>query len=367
MIINRYLQRNIYLGTLGALVVLVSLSLFFIFVGELEDLGQGDYRLARAIEYVALKAPGKLVEFMPLAALLGSMLSLGALAGNSEIIAMQASGVSLPRLLASVVQAGLVLALITWLVADWIVPASETGAKRIKNRVQEETSVLNSQQGIWIKDESRVVHIGSLLPNGYARDVEIFELDAQDRLLEVLRAASAVPLDRGWELHQVERSIIGGDEIGSERLDRLVYRGNLSRDLLQVFMTEPRWMSSFDLHAYLNFLDENRLDGRVERLIYWQKLFAPLTIVIMCLLALPFVLGAQRQSNVGQRLLVGILLGLAFVVVDRLLTQLGNQFALNALLTAMLPNLVFLSVAIYLLITKQSHAVGVASRVPVKR
>ena len=123
-------------------------------------------------------------------------------------------------------------------------------------------------------------------------------------------------------------------------------------------MIEPRRMSSGDLYAYLNFLEENRLDGRVERLIFWQKILAPFTIVVMCLLAFPFVLGSQRQGTTGQRLLIGILLGLAFVVVDRLVIQMGIQFDVNALAIALIPNLAFLAIAIYLLLKKQSHGPG---------
>ena len=92
MILNRYIQRSIYLGTLGALLLLVSLSLFFVFVRELDDLGKGSYGLRQAMEFVLYSLPGNAVEFLPLAVLLGSILSLGALAANSEIIAMQASG-----------------------------------------------------------------------------------------------------------------------------------------------------------------------------------------------------------------------------------------------------------------------------------
>ena len=118
-------------------------------------------------------------------------------------------------------------------------------------------------------------------------------------------------------------------------------------------------MSSTALYAYLNFLDENRLDAHAERLVFWKKIFAPLSVVVMCLLAFPFILGSQRQSSSGQRLLIGILLGLAFVVVERLLTQIGIQFRINALLVAAFPSLLFLSAAIYLLIRKQSHGVGI--------
>ena len=70
MIINRYMMRNIHQGTLLVLMVLVSLGLFFIFVGQLEDVGRGDYSFLRVVEYVALLVPGKIVEFMPLAVLL---------------------------------------------------------------------------------------------------------------------------------------------------------------------------------------------------------------------------------------------------------------------------------------------------------
>jgi lipopolysaccharide export system permease protein len=118
-------------------------------------------------------------------------------------------------------------------------------------------------------------------------------------------------------------------------------------------------MSSRDLYAYIKFLDENRLGAEVERLIFWQKIFTPVTIVIMCLLAFPFVLGSQRQSNTGQRLLIGILLGLSFAVVDRVLTQLGVQFGINAFTVAVMPNLLFFSLAVFMLIGKSGQGAGI--------
>ncbi|MDH3218583.1 MAG: LPS export ABC transporter permease LptG [Gammaproteobacteria bacterium] len=359
MIINRYIQRNIHFGTLGALAMLVSIGLFFLFVGELDDIGQGNYGVLQALGYVALSAPARIVEFMPLAVLLGSILSLGALAGNSEIIAMQASGISLRRMLAAVLQAALVLAALSFLIADWLVPDSEAGARALKNQAQQQSTALQFSEGLWIKDESRVVHIEAVLPNGYARKIEIYQLDDNGNLVSSLRAEHAVPLGDAWELQQVEQTIISARSSSSRSFDRMIYEGNLSHKLLQVLIIEPRIMSSMNLYSYLKFLDENGLDGHVERLIFWQKMLAPATIVIMCLLGFPFVLGSQRQSNTGQRLLTGILLGLVFVVLDRLLTQLGTQLSINAFTVALLPNLIFLALAIHLLLRKQSHGAGI--------
>ena len=358
MIVNRYIQRSIFLGTLAALLVLVSLSMFFLFVRELDDLGDGNYGLLQILVYLALSTPAKLVEFMPLAVLLGSMLSLGALASNSEIIAMQASGISMPRLLGAILQAGVVLAVCSFLLADWVVPDSETSARQYRNEARDQNTALQSRKGMWIKDETRVVHIADLLPNGYARNVEIYQLDEGGSLVATLQAELAVPGEDGWELQRVRRSVFDDSMSKSSFHERLDYEGNLSPDLLQVLMIEPRQMSSMDLAAYLEFLDENHLDANVERLVFWQKLASPVTVVVMCLLAFPFVLGSQRHSSSGQRLLYGILLGLAFVVLNRLLTQIGSQFEINAPAIALLPSLLFLCLALWLLFRKQSHAVG---------
>jgi len=359
MIVNRYIQRSIHLGTLGALLLLVSLSLFFTFVRELDNLGENGYGILQLLEYLALRAPGNIIEFLPLSVLLGSMLSLGALANNSELIAMQASGVTLQRLLGAMLQAALVIAVLGFLLADWVVPDSEINARKIKNLSrQDSSSVLDSKQGLWIKDESRVIHVQDMLPNGYAREIEIFELDAAGNAQSMIRAESAEPEDGGWELHQVRQTTITAGKASSQYFDRLKYPGSLSHQLLQVLTVEPRQMSTRDLIAYLRFLDENRLEAKVERLIFWQKLFSPITIVIMCLLAFPFVMGSQRQSNTGQRLLIGILLGLCFAVVDRVLTQLGIQYGINAFVVALAPNLLFLALALYLMFGKQSLGVG---------
>ena len=358
MIVNRYIQRNIHLGTAGALLLLVSLALFFSFVRELDDLGKNGYGMRLLLEYLALSIPGKVVEFLPLAVLLGSMLSLGSMASNSEFIAMQASGITLQRMLGGVLQAALLVALVGFLLADWVLPDSEINAHKLKNQSRQQTSALDTRQGLWLKDESRVVHVAELLPNGYARDIEIYHLDAQGGLKTMIKAESAQPLDGGWELHRVSQTSLSAGETSSQYFERLIYSGNLSHELLQVLLIKPRQMSSRDLYAYIKFLDENRLDAEVERLIFWQKIFAPLTIVIMCLLAFPFVLGSQRQSNTGQRLLIGILLGLSFAVVDRVLTQLGVQFGINALAVALTPSLLFFALAVFLLVRKSGLGAG---------
>ena len=355
MIINRYILRQIHLGTLLTLLILVSLSLFFVFIAELEDLGKGYYSLLHIVEYVGLLFPGKVVEFMPLAVMLGTILSLGSLASNSEIIAMQAAGVSVVRLLVAVIQAALILALLSFLIADWVVPVSETSAKQIRSSAINDTTAIRGKKGLWIKDDNSILHIDLLMPNGVARQIEIHQLDNNGRLVSAIAAESAIPEGDNWRLQKVKKTVFGESSVKTLNFDELTYQGKISDELLGALMIEPRQMSSGDLYTYLDFLQQNNLEASVERLTFWQKIFSPLAVIVMCVLAVPFVLGSQRQGNAGQRLMMGILLGLSFVVTDRLLTQLGSHLNLIPVINALLPGLLFLSLAIYLLLQKNSR------------
>ena len=355
MIINRYMMRNIHQGSLLVLLVLVSLGLFFIFIGQLEHIGRGDYSILQVVEYVALRVPGKVVEFMPLAVLLGTILSLGSLAGNSEIIAMQAAGVSVSQLLRAMLQAAVILAVLSFILADWVVPISETSAREIRSSAINATPTLIGKKGLWVKDDNQVLYIKELLPNGVARSVEIYELDEKGGLASTITAQSAIPSSEQWMLKQVRQTIFDDQVVRTTSYDELIYTGNISYQLLEALMIEPRQMSSGDLYAYLSFLEENNLDTANEELTFWQKIISPFTVLIMCVLGLPFVLGSQRQANTGQRLMLGILLGLTYVVADKLLIQLGSQINLNPFVNAFSPSLLFLVLAVYLLIKKQSH------------
>jgi lipopolysaccharide export system permease protein len=352
---SRYLQRHVYQGSFLTLLVLVSLGLFFMFFSELDDIGRGEYRLLHAVQYMALRVPGKVVQFMPIAVLLGTILSLGTLASNSEIIAMQAAGYSVIHLLWAVLQAAFVMALLTFLIADWVVPMSETNAREIRSSAITATPAFRAKTGLWLKDENQVLYIGVLLPNGVARSIEIYQLDEKDRLISTIKADSAIPFGNQWLLKQVKQSFFSDDSIRTVEYAEKTYTGKISHRLLDVLMIEPGQMSSTDLYAYREFLRENNLDATVPDLRFWEKVIAPLTILVMCLLAVPFVLGSQRQSNTGQRLIFGILLGLGFMVADRLLIQLGSRIGISPVLNALSPTLLFLLIAVYLLYKKQSH------------
>ena len=77
-ILSQYLMRTIVASTLLVLVVLLALAGLFEFIAELDDT-QGGYQTPQVILFAALRLPNLAFEMLPVAALIGSLLGLGAL------------------------------------------------------------------------------------------------------------------------------------------------------------------------------------------------------------------------------------------------------------------------------------------------
>ncbi len=355
MILARYIVAQIIKSSLLVLITLVCLNLFFTMVQQLDDVGKGDFLWPQFIQYIALLAPGMAVFFMPMAVLLGAMLSLGSLASNSEIISMQAAGLAVKKLVLIVAQVALLFSVFSFLLDNLIVPKTESAARQLKSSSLTSRAALHSKRGLWIKDGQNIIFIRQLFPGGHAKNVEIYQLDEDNRLQMKTMAKSARVVGKAWQLQGLNKIRVTDERVMTEHVAKEKYSGQLSRQLLQSLVLDARTMSIFDVYQYMQFLKQNHLSYSAESLSFWRKIYFPLALFVMALLAVPFVLGSQRDSNTGQRLVIGIVLGLSYSMLDKLLVQAGELLHLPAMLNAFIPTLIFIVLTSFLLQRKISN------------
>ena len=77
-----------------ATVVLLPLFGFLDLLDQLDDVGQGTYRVQDAFLHTALLLPRRFIQLAPFIALLGNVIALGRLAVGSELTALRVAGVS---------------------------------------------------------------------------------------------------------------------------------------------------------------------------------------------------------------------------------------------------------------------------------
>ena len=127
-ILDRYIGRSVAISALVVLSVLLSLFTFFAFTDEVDKIGQGQYDTLEAVRYVLLTVPRLAYQLFPMVALLGSIIGLGLLASNSELTVMRAAGVSLGRIVWSVMKVGLLFVLLALVIGEGIAPSAERQA-----------------------------------------------------------------------------------------------------------------------------------------------------------------------------------------------------------------------------------------------
>ncbi len=349
-VVDGYIFRTVTITALVALLVLVGVESFFTFLAELEDLGVGDYGLPEIARYMLLTLPRRTYQLFPMALLLGGLLGMGSLAAGSELVVMRAAGFSIQRLVLAALKAGLLLGLVALALGEFLAPPAERAAQTLRAGALEQGVAIREGRGFWARDGDLYVQVRSVLPGIRLADIHIYEVDADSRVHSVIRAEGArYAADGRWVLMGVTRTELGAGGVSTERLVELNVQSVIRPALMEVLAADPEDLSMRDLARYIRYLQANGLDASSHELAYWTKALGPLSNLVMLFVAMPFVFGSQRAGGVGQRLLVGTVLGVGFFLVNRMLGNVVLLYDWAPLLGAALPSLLFLAGGAYAL------------------
>jgi len=210
------------------------------------------------------------------------------------------------------------------------------------------------------------VHISTVMPDFTLLDINIHRFEERS-LASAIHAKRATREGNEWQLEDVELTRFDQFAPTTERIDKISWqqlaRRNIvtsgekveendipslvSADVLKSLSISPESLSAQNLYDQVRYLNENQLDSKRIELAFWTKVTSPLATLVMLMLSMPFVFASQRAGGAGQKIFIGIMLGIAYVLVNKLLTQLGLANGLSPLISALLPLLVFLLIAIW--------------------
>src|SRR5574340_349367 len=111
-LLSRYIFREFLRTSLTILAGILVLFLCVTFLKEADDFIRHKASLYQITRYYLYSIPGMISQALPFSALIGTLLSLGALSRHQEITAMRAGGVSLVRIIQPVFLGGLLIAVL---------------------------------------------------------------------------------------------------------------------------------------------------------------------------------------------------------------------------------------------------------------
>lgn len=351
---NRYLlDRYIGLAALRSIVLLASglTALFSLleFVDQLHDVGQGDYRVADALIYVLLTVPGRLLRLVPVSMLLGTLFALGNMSGDSELIAMQAGGVSPRRIAASVLKIGVPIVAVLFLLAEFVIPTGQRLAQAQRMSKMSVGAKIENGNGFWVQSKGQYLNVHWVDYGNVPRDIDIYAFGDTGELQSFIHAERATVASTGtWQLSDVTRTLLTDGEAQTEHLASLGWSSFLGPDQVQLLILPPNSMPPVELYHYIHALkQQNHQVARLEQ-AFWSKVGIPLSMAAMVLVATPFVFGPPRARTGGQRLAIGAAIGIVFTLAQQIASSAGLLFGLNPAFAAILPSLLLIVATQYL-------------------
>ncbi|MBN2859745.1 MAG: LptF/LptG family permease [Sphaerochaetaceae bacterium] len=256
-LVHRYIAREFLLSFLVAF-------LFFFFIFFINQILLYAQRILlkqvpirQMLTLVALSMPQILLYTIPFSTLSGASMVIGNLSSNHEIIAMRALGISLFQMLRSVIISALVLSVITFTIADSVLPVSHLQFKRLYTDLLRTlpTMELTSYS---VNEVGDVVIVTQEVQDGYLENPVLFTtnnsgeqvfISAQSGTLELIDLQRFIYKLELWEVSilssEREAGGTGGFRYGQG--ESMIYYLDFSSQVEQVRNVSPSQMSSRDL------------------------------------------------------------------------------------------------------------------------
>lgn len=347
-ILDRYIGFAVFWSVLAVLGIIVALATLFAFVDEVGDFSD-TYGPFNALWFIICTIPRRAYEVLPMAALVGSLVGLGALAGRSELTVMRAAGVSLRQIVWAVMKPILVVMVAGILVGEYVAPATEVRAQAYRALALGGGEAQTSKYGLWHRQGREFIHINAVQPGGLLLGVTRYRFGEDDVLQMSSFARKAEYQNNQWILSDIVKTVLHdkSTEVLRSPADR--WDVALTPELLNTVIAEPSRLSASELWQYIHYLGDQELNNSRYWLAFWTKLLQPLVTASLVLLAISFIFGPLRTVTMGQRIFTGVVVGFVFSIGQELLGPSSLVFNFPPLLAVLIPIAISFGVGFWLL------------------
>ncbi len=350
MILARYVKKNAFFAILAAVIALWLLKMVFDYLAELEELSQ-TYTFLDALHYIALAAPESLQSYMPIGALLGAVIGLGLLANNSELVVMQAAGLSRFKIVSWVVQPALLFVVLGIALSQFVLPTTNQLARQVK---QTNPLLTSSVNGYWDKQDNRIVSIDYADATGALKNVQVWQMTDDGRVQSVSKAATGrYQSGNQWQLDNISTVTINANGTARQQhIAQQTVRLPIEPSSIYLLTRRPEDMSVTDLWQHRQFLASESRRSLEHEVAFWKKVLSPFAVLSLVVVACSFVFGSLRSQSLGFRIVIALLFGLVFSYIQDLVGFVSLSTGFSPFLMVALPIIISAALGIYLLKTK---------------
>ncbi|MCU0572978.1 MAG: LPS export ABC transporter permease LptG [Syntrophobacteraceae bacterium] len=350
-ILSRYVLKHLLPVFALALLAFVGLYLIIDFFEKVDDLLEKQVPALQVAQYFLYKLPIVAMQGIPMSLLLATLIALGILKRNRELIALRAAGIHSFRYAGPIALAALVVAAIHFGVGELFARGLSQKSQSIwQEYVQHRRQALSwSQENVWFRGRNIIyqirVHDRKLQT---LEKVSLFFLDDKFRLTERLDARRLRWEHEGWIAEDGLILRFSGQDIHQEWFETRTLVLEETLEDFSSLATLPEELDWLDLYRYTQKIRREGYNAIPYEVELNLRTAAPVTTLILTLLGITLALRQGLHGGIA----AGIGLALLAASVYMALTHLGSSLALAGILPPIIGvwsgNLIFGAVALYL-------------------
>jgi LPS export ABC transporter permease LptF/LPS export ABC transporter permease LptG len=361
-LLDRYLSR-IYLRVFGV-TFLGMLAVFYIaiFTDYSEYLFKGKTTGQTLLSFFLYSTPQYTYYITALAALVGTLVTVGLLTRTSELTVMQACGVSLYRATVPMLLFGIAWSVVLFGMEQSILAASNRRAEDLKSTIRTgmpHTYSLASRQ--WMAgSRGELYHYGRFDPRAQRlEDLTVYTFGSRGwnvtgrtfaRVSTHMRA-STWRADLGWQRTFGDRNAVTEFSVFPTRTVTMETPDYFGVEEPEAVLAER--LKVGQLREHIAELDKAGYNTVPLQVALHRKIAFPFIALIMTLIAIPFGVTTGRKGTlfgIG----IGIVLAILYWTTQSLFAAVGSAGALAPPLAAWAPNILFVAVAAYLVVSART-------------
>ncbi|MFP3869298.1 MAG: LPS export ABC transporter permease LptG [Syntrophobacteria bacterium] len=341
-VISRYVSWEFAKITAICLGAFMAIYLVVDFFERVDNFLKASLPLSLAAEYFLLKIPFILHQGIPMAILMGTLITLGLMARNNELMALKASGVSPFLYCGPIVVASLVLSLADFGVSEYVVPLSTSQANTIWNMKVRHRAAQGTftQEKLWYKSGQVLYNIRVFHPERQMLEgVTIYFFDRGFRLAQRLDARKAQWNGKAWVFTDglfLQRTADGSFTMDPFQKRRLVLEEHPEN--FQHLEKTPEEMTLAELGRYVAKINSQGYNATRYRMYFHAKIAFPFTSVIMALLGIGVALYQGKRAGIAIGVAMSVAIAFVYLLVFQLVLSLGYAGNVQPYLAAWIPN-----------------------------
>lgn len=350
-IISRYILKQFVPIVALSLFAFVGLYLIIDFFEKIDVLLERQIDTARILSYFLMKIPLIVTQGIPMAVLLASLIALGLLKRNRELVALETAGINPLTYVAPILAAATVLSLLHFTLGETVAHSLNHRAQQFMQQevMHRKHALTYLQENVWYRGQEAIFQI-----RFYDRQkktlekVSLFYLDPEFKLTRRIDARSIRWEERRWVASEGIDLKFNGLSAEQTAFSEMVLGIPETPADFDALDTVPEDLGWFDLYQYTQKIRQEGYNPRPYEVDLHQRITFPLTSIILALLGITIALRQGIHVGIATGVGLGMIIAFLYFAVMQVGCALATAGILPVIVGVWAANGIFFTLTVYL-------------------